>query len=238
MIYTHLTQTVEALEIFKDALPDDLSPRTLKCYHNDIQHFLEWLDNRSVHCGSPLCATGDDLGRYCEHVQHNYSYNTARRRLGTLRRFYTALAARGVVYEDLPDAIEIPSTDRSSRPSVAIMDTTPVDLSDRTGRGYRNQAIIGLALGHGLPATEIAKMHCDDVVILDNLTGILTRNDGRLVNLSMRTPRYLKAWLDVRRVLGINSPYIFTTIPPGRGHLSPRTVRDVISMYLKGLKHD
>jgi site-specific recombinase XerD len=220
-------------DLFETACCEGVSERTAHFYRAHLDHFRQWLGN---YARDVLSARPVHLHLYTRDLQKDYAPNTIRQRLSVLRRFYQFLADRDDVPHSLPDHLYPPSPVRRKWPSVNLLESHPVDLSDPTGRGYRNQAILALHLAHRMPSTEIAALTVGECRVYDNLTGwVYVAKRQQTITLRMPSYWYLRAWLDVRDVLNLLSNALFPPLPANGDDvaLSPRGVRYVINSYLK-----
>jgi len=188
------------------------SRHTLAAYRNDLERAAEII--------IPLgAATGDDLARLGAGWA-DLAPSTVARRAAALRRFFGFLVDEGLRSDDPSAALPRP---RLERPLPRILDEPEIGrmfeaAEDRAASGEmaaaRNLALLELLYGSGLRASELVSLPRG--AVRAGQPFLMIRGKGskeRLVPISSRAERAVKAWLE----LAPDGPWLF---PSGKKHLS------------------
>jgi site-specific recombinase XerD len=232
------------LPAFLDRLRrDDLSPTTVRGYHYDLAHFLDWFGQAK---GAPFRLeklTPFDLIHYRQHLLNVQALKpaTINRRLEALRRLcrwaHQTKQLRTNVAQDL-------------KPMRTVRNTQPVGLTEpevhallrvagESGHGLatRNYALVQLLLQAGLRVSEVAALQKADVMIRDR-SGIVRVRHGkglkvREVPLNATARRALRLYLDTRAKTQ-DTEALFLS---GRGDpMPPRTIQAVMAQLARRAK--
>ena len=208
------------LQRFTDSLTN-VAPGTLRGYLIDAEQHVAWL---SRHNHEPQSVNRDDLALYPHWLAARYRPSTVARKLSVVRRFYNAL------HIEIGDALQTPEmTARTTGHTAQWSQIALPELLDPTGRGFRDRAILALAVLHHLPATAISRLTWREVDI-EELPGLL-RHRGNLITMSATSYGALTGWQRACEILQITNRNVFVTLHNGRRPLSARGVRAVINKY-------
>lgn len=207
------------LQQFIDSLTG-VAPGTRRGYVGDAEQHVAWL---TAHDCEPQSISRDTLARYPRWLAARYRPATVARKLSVVRRFYASLCA------EVGDALQTP--EMASRPGHATQwSQIPLpELLDPTGRGFRDRAILALAVLHHLPAAAISRLTWREMDIAQ-LPGLL-RYRGDLVTMSATSYTALTGWQRACEILQIANRSVFVTLHNERHPLSARGVRAVINKY-------
>lgn len=142
-----------------------ISRITLNCYHVDIEHLVEVLENRGVRTTTAIGR--EDLEAFRDEVAAGYKHNTLRRRMRTARQWIAFLQARGKIGENPFDGLRMPEDQAQDVVSPTV---TPSDARAVRGhdlRALRDRAILSVMASTGATAQATAMMSCEDVSAQD-----------------------------------------------------------------------
>jgi len=198
----------------------DVAPTTRQVYLADAAQHLHWLTNRQH---DPRSISHQDLSCYLRWLAARYRPATVARKLSVVRRFYTAL------HIETGAALQTPEMAPRPCHTTQWAQITLPPLEDPTGRGFRDRAILALAVLQHLPAAAISRLTWRDLDI-DGLPGLL-RHRGNLITMSAPSYEALTGWQRAREILQITTPHVFVTLYNRRHPLSANGVRAVINKY-------
>ena len=221
---------------FTDALwlEEGLSDNTIKAYGSDLKQFAAWL-RKPLHQATPEC-----VSRYLSQRFHQgASSRTSARILSSLRKFYDYLVRERLIAENPCAGIDSPYLGRSlpqflSESQVEALLAAP----DRNKpRGQRDAALLEIAYGGGLRASEVCGLRLDDIDLRRGV--LLVRGKGdkeRLVPLGEPALDSIKRFVDDgrRHILhGRDSVFVFAN-KSGRA-LTRQRFWQIIKKYARDL---
>jgi len=210
----------------------------------DVRQHLEWIAERRT---EPSDVRKSDLEAYQKWLQSRYRTSTVRRKISSLRHFYSFSKAHGFVSANPALHLETSrNTARaSSRPQALAQHFTARLLRSpnrSTPKGVRDYAILTLVVIHGLRVGEIHRLNVRDVNINGAKNGAVRVPSRRgrqcIVPLHEETSQALKAWLAVRQLMQPDCDAIFTSLhwttgrSEPRQRISSRGIRQAMDEYL------
>jgi integrase/recombinase XerD len=222
----------QPLNWFRNAIASMVSVATLDAYTGDAEQFLAWLDSRGV---SYTHASSADIKAYRDHLRGNYAPSSVRRKLATLRRFYSLAKQAGLVGHNPAADISPPMAEQKRRPRFTQSEITRLleAPSHATGRGIRDRAIMALATKYTLKTSEIRTLDVSDV----DLNADLIHVNGSVRAVDQATIKRLRAWLVVRGLMNPATTALFVSIR-GNDRLSQRAIRMLIQSYHDKLRRE
>ena len=214
-----------------------VSDATSAVYKRDVNAFIKWSIGNDLH--QPEDVTRRHLRYYLAWLQENsYARRTIARKASALRRYFQWAQRTGLIPTD--PSIEIQATLGDGRlPRVlkkqeieVILDTPRASIVDETGpRRLRDDAVLELLYGSGLRVSELCSLTIKSFDFRRKLVRVLGKgNKERLVPLSQKSVRAIKAWLSEGRVeLSQKTQSNSSMFVNLRGNpLTPRDVRRII----------
>ncbi|MBG01008.1 MAG: tyrosine recombinase [Acidimicrobiaceae bacterium] len=214
-----------------------VSDATTAVYKRDVNAFMKWSLENELH--RPKDITRRHLRYYLAWLQENsYARRTIARKASALRRYFQWAQRTGVISTD--PSIEIQATLGDGRlPRVlkkqeikVLLDTPRASIVDETGpRRLRDDAVLELLYGSGLRVSELCSLTIKSFDFQRKLVRVLGKgNKERLVPLSQKSVRAIKAWLSEGRIeLSQESKSNSSLFVNLRGNsLTPRDVRRII----------
>ncbi len=214
-----------------------VSDATSAVYKRDINAFMKWGKEEGLL--GPEQITRRHLRYYLAWLQENsYARRTIARKASALRRYFKWAQRSGLIPTD--PSIEIQATLGDGRlPRVlkkqeisTLLDSPRASVVDEVGpRRLRDDAVLELLYGSGLRVSELCALTLKSFDFEKNLVRVLGKgNKERLVPLSQKSVRAIKAWLSKGRSGLSKNPvrhdFLFANL---RGKpITPRDVRRLI----------
>ncbi len=148
-----------------------VSQNTMQSYRRDVQHFLMFLQTRSL--SDVLQADDETMRLYVEELAvQNRSDATITRRLASIRCFYSFLMER---YRLTSNPAKQVRTTRMQKKLPYFLNGAEIERllaqpDTKTTKGCRDKAILELLYATGIRATELVQLNLQDV---DMKTGML-----------------------------------------------------------------
>lgn len=200
-------------------LEKSLSPNTLEAYQNDLNHLLEFLQEKNL-CYKNV--TIEDLQHFCAVlIDLGISARSLARTLSGLRSFYRFLLLEGEVENDPTELLEGPKISRHI-PDVLTVEEIDrmiscIDLSKQEAQ--RNRAILEVLYSCGLRVSELCQLKLSSLYLDEGFIRVEGKgNKERLVPISEKAIKELKFWFSERVHIPIkpgNEDYVFVSFRRG-----------------------
>lgn len=180
-------------------LEKSLSPNTLEAYQNDLNHLLEFLQEKNL-CYKNV--TIEDLQHFCAVlIDLGISARSLARTLSGLRSFYRFLLLEGEVENDPTELLEGPKIARHI-PDVLTVEEIDrmiscIDLSKQEAQ--RNRAILEVLYSCGLRVSELCQLKLSSLYLDEGFIRVEGKgNKERLVPISEKAIKELNFWFSER----------------------------------------
>lgn len=200
-------------------LEKSLSPNTLEAYQNDLNHLLEFLQEKNL-CYKNV--TIEDLQHFCAVlIDLGISARSLARTLSGLRSFYRFLLLEGEVENDPTELLEGPKIARHI-PDVLTVEEIDrmiscIDLSKQEAQ--RNRAILEVLYSCGLRVSELCQLKLSNLYLDEGFIRVEGKgNKERLVPISEKAIKELNFWFSERVHIPIkpgNEDYVFVSFRRG-----------------------
>lgn len=200
-------------------LEKSLSPNTLEAYQNDLNHLLEFLQEKNL-CYKNV--TIEDLQHFCAVlIDLGISSRSLARTLSGLRSFYRFLLLEGEVENDPTELLEGPKISRHI-PDVLTVEEIDrmiscIDLSKQEAQ--RNRAILEVLYSCGLRVSELCQLKLSSLYLDEGFIRVEGKgNKERLVPISEKAIKELNFWFSERVHIPIkpgNEDYVFVSFRRG-----------------------
>lgn len=200
-------------------LEKSLSPNTLEAYQNDLNHLLEFLQEKNL-CYKNV--TIEDLQHFCAVlIDLGISARSLARTLSGLRSFYRFLLLEGEVENDPTELLEGPKISRHI-PDVLTVEEIDrmiscIDLSKQEAQ--RNRAILEVLYSCGLRVSELCQLKLSSLYLDERFIRVEGKgNKERLVPISEKAIKELNFWFSERVHIPIkpgNEDYVFVSFRRG-----------------------
>lgn len=215
-----MTQSTQAISPLRQRMIDDmtmrkLSPKTQADYIRAVRQFTGFLGH------SPDSATAEDLRRYQLHlVDHGISPVSLNATITGLRFFFE-------VTIDHADAMTKMSTVRVPHKLPVVLNCEEVARLIEAAGNLKYQAMLSVAYGAGLRASEVAGLKVGDIDST-RMTLRIQQGKGRKDRYAMLSPvllERLRAWWRAARAQGkmLDGGWLF----PGQNPINPLTTRQL-----------
>jgi integrase/recombinase XerD len=224
-----------------------LSSETRQKYLEDVRGHLDWLVTRGI---EPAHLCEQQVQEYGALLLKQYRPATVHRKFTSLRRFYEAALAQGVMAFNPARHLKVPKgeTREFSRLSDADKWRLLNSPAGDSQKGRRDRAILTLMALHGVREVEVSGILLADLNLAGEGWGTVRivgkRNQECVIHLCRASHDALKGWMTVRGLMKGNSPWLFITLCANtrraqRGaQIGTRGIRKMIDGYLNqsGLK--
>lgn len=200
-------------------LEKSLSPNTLEAYQNDLNHLLEFLQEKNL-CYKNV--TIEDLQHFCAVlIDLGICARSLARTLSGLRSFYRFLLLEGEVENDPTELLEGPKISRHI-PDVLTVEEIDrmiscIDLSKQEAQ--RNRAILEVLYSCGLRVSELCQLKLSSLYLDEGFIRVEGKgNKERLVPISEKAIKELNFWFSERVHIPIkpgNEDYVFVSFRRG-----------------------
>ena len=176
-----------------------LSPNTLEAYRRDIEVFLDFVRSKEWKLKR---LKKQELSQFIQHLYGNLSPRSVRRKISSLRSFFTFLLMDGYVQHDPTETLESPRV-WFSLPKYLTEEEVEGLLGGpnlNSPHGLRDRAMLELLYATGLRVTELIRLQTGEV----NFEGGFLRAMGkgskeRIVPLGTSAMQYLQFYLGEAR---------------------------------------
>ncbi|TKC16741.1 tyrosine-type recombinase/integrase [Robertmurraya kyonggiensis] len=212
----------------------DKEESTIKMYVQIVTHFIRWLESNQKRLEH---LTRNDVLKYREQLQEKgIKVSTINKLISTLRTFLVWATQNNFVQMNTPENLRLheyksnhvkwlTTDEESSLLNLVSYEKNPYKKA-------RNEALIYVLLYTGLRVDEMAQLHTEAVTE----TTIQVYHDGSLsreIPLIHKVVDKLNTWIDIRKKVYRNSPFLFVTERSGR--MQPRSIQFVIEVYSEKL---
>jgi integrase/recombinase XerC len=219
------------IQAYLDHLAAGRSKATVRSYGSDLGQLSKMLDGRADF--SP-----DALRRYLRTFAPNPV--TRARKLATLRSFVRFLRATGKIDGDPTEMLEAPIRRRQLPKALSQHQAEVVLEQEDVGKTpLRDRAILELAYGAGLRASELAGVGLSDLDLGENSVKVIGKgNKERVALFGDACHAAIGKYVSTERVSSSKGDPLFTN--PKGGPLSTRTIQNVIKRWARavGLPED
>jgi integrase/recombinase XerD len=200
-------------------LEKSLSPNTLEAYQNDLNHLLEFLQEKNL-CYKNV--TIEDLQHFCAVlIDLGISARSLARTLSGLRSFYRFLLLEGEVENDPTELLEGPKISRHIPDVLTVEEIgrmiSCIDLSKQEAQ--RNRAILEVLYSCGLRVSELCQLKLSSLYLDEGFIRVEGKgNKERLVPISEKAIKELNFWFSERVHIPIkpgNEDYVFVSFRRG-----------------------
>lgn len=217
-----------------------MSAGTARAYLTDAREFAAYL---AAQGGDTLSATPAQARDYLEHLATVRQAGTVRRKLASLRGFYGALVAAGLLRHSPVAELQLPKPRRQAArrppplpvPTVKRLLAAPPDSI----KGVRDRAILAGMACHGLTVGEVCGLDVADVDLQAHVLRVVGRGGRvRTVALTAPTAAVFRRWLTARALLKPDTDALFVSLHWTAGRAAPgqrisvRGVRQLVRGYL------
>lgn len=200
-------------------LEKSLSSNTLEAYQNDLNHLLDFLQEKNL-CYKNV--TIEDLQHFCAVlIDLGISARSLARTLSGLRSFYRFLLLEGEVENDPTELLEGPKIARHI-PDVLTVEEIDrmiscIDLSKQEAQ--RNRAILEVLYSCGLRVSELCQLKLSSLYLDEGFIRVEGKgNKERLVPISEKAIKELNFWFSERVHIPIkpeSEDYVFVSFRRG-----------------------
>lgn len=193
------------LEGFRDflALEAGHSPLTVESYLRDLNRMARFAEQRNVR--TPAQVTRGFLRDFIYALKDlGLEPATIRRQVSAIHTYYRFLLGEGVVEDDPSDRLETPRKSRTLPDVLSLKEVEGMLASPHADEplAWRDRALLELAYGAGLRASELSGLAVTDLDLGEGLVRVVGKGSKeRLVPIG-------------RQVIGAVSVYLNTTRPP------------------------
>jgi integrase/recombinase XerD len=192
-----------ALEKFLDhlALERSLSDNTLLSYEQDVQRYLQFLEQRQI-C-SVEGITPADIQDYTELLTDlGLSSNSIARNFSAIRSFHKYLILEGITERNPTELLETPRLARKLPEVLSIdevfqiLEAPEIDTPD----GVRDRAMLEVFYGAGLRVSELINLKLEQIVFDEEILRIVGKgNKERFVPVGEQALHWLKMYIGTAR---------------------------------------
>jgi integrase/recombinase XerD len=219
---TALAPTLQAFFTERLVTQRHASPHTVAAYRDTFRLLLIFAEGRTSTAPSKLRVAdldADLIGAFLDHLETDRSNSTRTRnaRLAAIHSFFRYAALRHPEHAAIIERVLAVPPKRFERNTVSFLTDIEVEAllaaPDRlTWLGRRDHALLVCAIQTGLRVSELANLHCADVVLG---TGAHVRCVGkgrkeRTTPLTKTTVEILRAWLKERRLVAADPLFVTT----------------------------
>lgn len=204
----------------------NLAPHTIEAYGSDLAQLSEFLGGRQL-----ITAKRKDLRDWVAQLLSTKEPSSVARKVATLRHFFKFLRMDRLIVDDPMLRVESPKGWKRLPKwlSPAEINTVLAAPQSDNAEALRDQAILELAYGAGLRASEIVSARLSDLDLRERC--ILVRGKGdkeRIAPFGNRAAEALKKYLGTRQKV---SPWLF----PGRkaGHLNRVRLWQIVNQHFQ-----
>jgi integrase/recombinase XerC len=175
------------------------SPHTLRAYGAELRHLAEFLEER--HAGDDPLARAELLAlRAYLASRPSGARSTSARRIAVLRGYYRWLVRFGLREDDPSSRLASPDVKRPLPRFLRVDEASELVENPTQGGWYRlrNRALLELAYGAGLRASELASLDRGDLDLGARLVLVRSGKGGKQRKVPFGPPaaRALRRWLD------------------------------------------
>ncbi len=208
---------------------DTLGQTTARAYGEDLMDFSRWFEDSDGNALVACLVTTLDLRDYLSHMLtvRGLKPSTINRRLAAIRAWLNWAKKEGFI-EDLPVFPRHLSEPKRAPKSLERVEESRFLRSVAREGNIRDSAAIGLMLYAGLRVSEAVSTRPEDIQIGERKGKVIVRNGKgmkrREVPINADGREMIVPWLTKAK-----NEYLFPG--SGGGHLSPRTVQELIKKY-------
>lgn len=148
------------------------SDNTIKAYINDLNIFINYLDNKHLKYNN---LTKDNIRDYIKYIS-NKSDRTVAHNISTLRSFYKYLLINNYITSNPLEYIVLPKLDKKLPKVLSIEEVDKLlDIKLTDNYSYRNKAMLELMYATGLRVSELVNLKVSDI----SLDQCLVRTMGK-----------------------------------------------------------
>ncbi len=218
------------------------SEHTIRAYAIDVREFLDYLSPQGAELPEPAHIEPLTIREWLGHLYHQrLTPVTMRRKLSSLRSFFTFLRRHGLVEVNVAQLIRMPKAPKSL-PRVMTAEQTNALLDDvaagKIERPFpaRDIAILELLYGCGLRISELSGLNLSDIDRVERW--IVVRGKGRKerqVPFGQKAAAALERYLADRKAA---TKEIALFVNRSGGRLTARGARGIVKFYAVALAGD
>ncbi|QHT61227.1 tyrosine-type recombinase/integrase [Paenibacillus lycopersici] len=220
------------------AIPEALTPKTLKEYASDLKQFIAWfetIDRRDAEDAFRIEAvTESAIVRYREAARQEMALKpaTVNRRLITLKRFFGWAAAEWRISLDPAKAVKLVPETKASPRRMQEYEEAALIAAVEQGGSLRDLTILLVMLHAGLRTMEVCDLAPNDIRLGKRVSELTVRSakgdKRREVPLNDVCSAALAAYLAASSE---HSPYLFPSEKTG-DRLTERALRHLVRKYM------
>ena len=174
-----------------------LSDRTKESYKNDLDIYLEFMNNLNIHNVDDVKSS--DIKEFIKE-RNIESSSTVAHNLTVIKNFHKYLLKENYVQEDEALFIERPKLKKALPKVLSIDDVDKLlDIPLNSEFDYRNKAMLELMYGCGLRVSELINLEINDIDIINCQIRILGKGSKeREIPLGEYSIYFLKEYLKIR----------------------------------------
>ena len=190
------------------------SQHTIKAYRTDLEQFQSFITTYNL-------SSSKEISHHIirswivELIDSNVSNRSVNRKLSTLKTYFKYLLKESII--DNNPMLKVQSPKTAKRLPVFVEETAIENLFDKVDFGsdvwgLRDRLIIELFYATGIRLSELCNLKIGDFnPVNGNIKVLGKRNKERLVPLSNTLTIKISEYLQSRKKIGINNPFLFTT---------------------------
>jgi len=193
------SESLEALARYLRALEveEGASPHTLRAYGHDLDAFVAWSREKGR---DPARAALPELRAFLARSA-GCAPATLARRIAALRGFFRFLVRVGLREDDPAERLRMPRVPEQVPRYLDVAEASEV-VENPTQEGWfrdRNRALLELAYGSGLRASELAALDRDAVHLVERVVDVRNGKGGKPRRVPFGPPaaEAIEAWLNV-----------------------------------------
>ena len=233
----------EFLEYLKDFRR--YSENTIRSYSTDLEHYQSYCMNfdpeRNI-----IHQEEDTIKAYLNSISvAGLGARTMARRLASIKSFYKYLLLKKYIKVNIAQAVKTPRLKKELPHYLSLKEAKEI-LALPKGRdlvSLRHRLILELFYSTGMRISELISIKLVDIRLEESFIHVIGKgNKERLVLIGKEAQKVLKKYIVELNLAGENSPYLFPSLRKAknnvRGHISSRTVFDIVKKYLKVVSND
>ena len=217
-----------------------MSVCTARAYVTDVRNFAAYLTAQG---SDTLQATPAQVRAYLAELAVTRRASTTRRKLASLRSFYTLLVAAGLLHASPVAELRLPRLRRQAAKRAPALPTPTVKrllgAPRNSVKGVRDRAMLAGLVCHGLAIGELCGLDVTDVDLPASALRVVGRGGRvRTVTLTAPTAAVFRRWLAARALLKPDTAALFTSLHWTSGRAQPgqritvRGAREMVRTYL------
>jgi integrase/recombinase XerD len=179
------------------------SENTVAAYRNDLNQFLEFVEDRAgANLTDWAAIAEDDIEAYLAFMKHKaqpYASSTIARKVAAIKSFYNYLATQGVVDENPTLDIDSPKVKKRLPQTLSLEDVERLLHAPEGGasaKNLRDLTLLNVLYETGMRVTEVVSIQLEDVALdRSTLSSPTRQGEAREIPLEESTKRLLSEYL-------------------------------------------